>query len=205
MKQLDIEYETIYIFTLHSFCSMATLVISLVLLAAWLCHGRVMQLSPFPTWHWKVLALTRLLQSLLPTYSCTVHLLVFFSEVYFPALLIVGNCTCKVLAMCWCFMKRATGKNNGFTYFRPAQLSTVGKRACIWIQDLLMDLRNLQRARGDLRFRGVKGTTGTQASFLALFDGDDAKVGVCVCVCISVCVCMHSSAHIHTKTIVLGN
>ena len=46
-----------------------------------------------------------------------------------------------------------------------------------------MDLRNLQRARGDLRFRGVKGTTGTQASFLALFDGDEAKVGVCVCVC----------------------
>ena len=44
-----------------------------------------------------------------------------------------------------------------------------------------MDLRNLQRARGDLRFRGVKGTTGTQASFLALFDGDEAKVGVCVC------------------------
>lgn len=64
----------------------------------------------------------------------------------------------------------------GFTHFQPAQLTTVGKRATLWIQDLLMDLRNLTRAREDLRFRGVKGTTGTQASFLALFDGDHDKV-----------------------------
>ncbi|KAK7507555.1 hypothetical protein BaRGS_00001490 [Batillaria attramentaria] len=63
-----------------------------------------------------------------------------------------------------------------YTHLQPAQLTTVGKRACIWLQDLLMDLRNLQRAASDLRFRGVKGTTGTQASFLALFDGDDRKV-----------------------------
>ncbi|ESP04011.1 hypothetical protein LOTGIDRAFT_110374 [Lottia gigantea] len=59
-----------------------------------------------------------------------------------------------------------------YTHLQPAQLCTVGKRACIWLQDLLMDLRNLERAQKDLRFRGVKGTTGTQASFLALFDGD---------------------------------
>uniref|UniRef100_A0A673MYP2 Adenylosuccinate lyase n=1 Tax=Sinocyclocheilus rhinocerous TaxID=307959 RepID=A0A673MYP2_9TELE len=54
----------------------------------------------------------------------------------------------------------------GFTHYQPAQLTTVGKRACLWLQDLVMDMRNLQRAREDLRFRGVKGTTGTQASFL---------------------------------------
>lgn len=62
--------------------------------------------------------------------------------------------------------------------YRPAQLTTVGKRACLWLSDLLMDLRNLTRARDDLRFRGVKGTTGTQASFLSLFDGDHEKVTI---------------------------
>ncbi len=46
----------------------------------------------------------------------------------------------------------------------------------MWANDLLMDLRNLERARKELKFRGVKGTTGTQASFLALFDGDHTKV-----------------------------
>lgn len=63
---------------------------------------------------------------------------------------------------------------------RPAQLTTVGKRACLWLQDLAMDMRNLQRACDDLRFRGVKGTTGTQASFLQLFQGDHDKVWVII-------------------------
>ncbi|KAH9061964.1 adenylosuccinate lyase [Lactarius vividus] len=64
----------------------------------------------------------------------------------------------------------------GFTHFQPAQLTTVGKRATLWLQELLWDLRNVKRARDDIGFRGVKGTTGTQASFLALFDGDHDKV-----------------------------
>jgi adenylosuccinate lyase len=64
----------------------------------------------------------------------------------------------------------------GWTHFQPAQLTTVGKRATLWLQELLWDLRNLKRARDDIGFRGVKGTTGTQASFLSLFNGDHSKV-----------------------------
>ncbi|CAM9012799.1 unnamed protein product [Wickerhamomyces anomalus] len=64
----------------------------------------------------------------------------------------------------------------GWTHFQPAQLTTVGKRATLWIQELLWDLRNFVRARNDIGLRGVKGTTGTQASFLALFHGDHDKV-----------------------------
>jgi adenylosuccinate lyase len=63
-----------------------------------------------------------------------------------------------------------------FTHFQPAQPTTVGKRACLWIQDLLLDLEEVEARRAALRFLGVKGTTGTQASFLELFHGDDGKV-----------------------------
>lgn len=64
----------------------------------------------------------------------------------------------------------------GFTHLQPAQLTTVGKRATLWLQDLLMDEDALRRIREKLRFRGVKGTTGTQASFMQLFNGDSSKV-----------------------------
>jgi adenylosuccinate lyase len=64
----------------------------------------------------------------------------------------------------------------GYTHFQPAQPTTVGKRACLWLQDLLLDLEEIERLIGWLPLRGLKGTTGTQASFLTLFGGDHAKV-----------------------------
>lgn len=56
--------------------------------------------------------------------------------------------------------------------FRPAQLTTVGKRACLWLQDLIICENNISHVRANLKFRGIKGTTGTQASFLQLFNGN---------------------------------
>jgi adenylosuccinate lyase len=64
----------------------------------------------------------------------------------------------------------------GYTHFQPAQPTTLGKRTCIWLQDLLIDLQELEYRQTNLRFLGVKGTTGTQASFLSLFKGDHNKV-----------------------------
>ncbi len=64
----------------------------------------------------------------------------------------------------------------GYTHLQPAQLTTVGKRATLWANELCMDLENLAYQRGSLKLRGVKGTTGTQASFLELFGGDGEKV-----------------------------
>jgi adenylosuccinate lyase len=64
----------------------------------------------------------------------------------------------------------------GWTHFQPAQFTTVGKRAALWIQDLLLDEAELRRQQEALPFLGVKGTTGTQASFLKLFAGDHDKV-----------------------------
>jgi len=64
----------------------------------------------------------------------------------------------------------------GFTHLQPAQLTTVGKRATLWLQDLEMDYENLIHAKECIKLRGVKGTTGTQASFMELFNGDEEKV-----------------------------
>jgi len=63
-----------------------------------------------------------------------------------------------------------------YTHFQPAQLTTVGKRVTLWMQEFALDAEELLHRIATMRFRGVKGTTGTQASFLELFDGDDAKV-----------------------------
>ncbi len=63
-----------------------------------------------------------------------------------------------------------------YTHLQPAQLTTVGKRACLWLQDFLNDLAEIRHRLRTLRCRGAKGTTGTQASYLKLFDGDHAAV-----------------------------
>ena len=63
-----------------------------------------------------------------------------------------------------------------YTHFQPAQLTTVGKRACLWLQDVMEDLGAVEDRLARLRCRGVKGTTGTQASFLTLFGGDHQRV-----------------------------
>ncbi|MDA6215509.1 lyase family protein, partial [Escherichia coli] len=62
-----------------------------------------------------------------------------------------------------------------FTHFQPAQPTTVGKRATLWLMELKLDLDDLDYLLGSLRLLGSKGTTGTQASFLELFDGDHEK------------------------------
>ena len=64
----------------------------------------------------------------------------------------------------------------GFTHYQPAQLTTVGKRFCLYLQDFMLDFERLENELANLPFRSVKGTTGTQASFLELFDGNHEKV-----------------------------
>ncbi len=64
----------------------------------------------------------------------------------------------------------------GYTHYQPAQPVTVGKRATLWMQDLISDLEELDYVRGTVKFLGCRGTTGTEASFLELFDGDEEKI-----------------------------
>ena len=64
----------------------------------------------------------------------------------------------------------------GYTHFQPAQPTTVGKRATLWLQDFVLDVEEVEHRLNTLRFRGIRGTTGTEASFLELFDGDHGKV-----------------------------
>lgn len=86
----------------------------------------------------------------------------------------------RVVAVIDCLAKFAQQYRDlpclAFTHFQPAQPTTVGKRACLWAYDLVLDLTEIEHRLKELKAHGSKGTTGTQASFLALFDGDHAKV-----------------------------
>jgi adenylosuccinate lyase len=72
--------------------------------------------------------------------------------------------------------KHRTLPTLGYTHFQPAQMTTVGKRAALWCYEFVLDLQEIEHRLDTLLFRGVKGTTGTQASFLALFEGNHTKV-----------------------------
>ena len=72
--------------------------------------------------------------------------------------------------------EQASAPTLGYTHLQPAQPTTIGKRACLWLQDLVFDLEQIDTAVSELRFRGARGTTGTEATFLELFDGEGTKV-----------------------------
>ena len=97
--------------------------------------------------------------------------------IYHDALVKVKNKLVNVMDKLAKFAKEYAGLPTlGYTHLQPAQLVTVGKRAALWLQDLLLDYENIEYLIANTRLRGVKGTTGTQASFLELFDGDHEKV-----------------------------
>lgn len=97
--------------------------------------------------------------------------------IYHKALNLVRNKLLNVMDKLSKFALEYAGMPQlGYTHLQPAQLVTVGKRATLWLQDLQLDLENLDFVLSNTRLRGVKGTTGTQASFLQLFDGDHDKV-----------------------------
>ncbi|MDO4568091.1 MAG: adenylosuccinate lyase [Clostridia bacterium] len=89
--------------------------------------------------------------------------------------LIRGELTRAIASLSQFALKYKDMPTLGYTHYQPAQLVTVGKRACLWIQDMLLDLDELDFCITNLKFHGCRGTTGTEASFLSLFDGDHDK------------------------------
>jgi len=93
------------------------------------------------------------------------------------ALRIIAGKLASVIDLLGRFAKRYRAMPTlGFTHYQPAQLTTVGKRAALWCYEFVMDLQEIEHQLATLPFRGVKGTTGTQASFLSLFAGNHKKV-----------------------------
>lgn len=97
--------------------------------------------------------------------------------IYYNALLVIKRkIACVMHEIADFALKYKSLPTLGFTHLQPAQLVTVGKRACLWLQDLEMDYENIDHLLKTIKLRGVKGTTGTQASFMELFGNDDKKV-----------------------------
>ncbi|MCX5634834.1 MAG: lyase family protein, partial [Planctomycetota bacterium] len=87
-----------------------------------------------------------------------------------------GKLACVINLLGTFAKKYRSAATLGFTHFQAAQLTTIGKRAALWCYEFVMDLHQIEHQLDNLPFRGIKGTTGTQASFLALFDGNHNKV-----------------------------
>ncbi|MBR1624725.1 MAG: adenylosuccinate lyase, partial [Clostridia bacterium] len=97
--------------------------------------------------------------------------------IYYNALLVIKRkIACVMHKIADFALKYKSLPTLGFTHLQPAQLVTVGKRACLWLQDLEMDYENIDHLLKTIKLRGVKGTTGTQASFMELFGNDEKKV-----------------------------
>lgn len=90
--------------------------------------------------------------------------------------LLIGRCVATIKALEAFALQHRELPTLAYTHFQPAQLTTVGKRATLWLQDFLMDARALHHLLQTIPFRGCKGTTGTQASYLDLFEGDHGRV-----------------------------
>ncbi|MBQ3935263.1 MAG: adenylosuccinate lyase, partial [Clostridia bacterium] len=98
--------------------------------------------------------------------------------IYRDALRLIRKELCSVISnLCDFAEKYRSVPTLGYTHYQPAQLVTVGKRASLWVQDLVSDLSELDFALGTIKFLGCRGTTGTEASFMKLFDGNEEKIG----------------------------
>lgn len=97
--------------------------------------------------------------------------------IYRDALIHVRRSLCTVIANLAQFAQQYRAMPTlGYTHYQPAQLVTVGKRATLWMQDFMSDLEELDFVIDSIRFLGSRGTTGTEASFMELFDGDEARI-----------------------------
>lgn len=97
--------------------------------------------------------------------------------IYRDALKYIRGEVCKVISLlCDFALKYKDLPTLGYTHFQPAQLVTVGKRASLWIQDFMTDLEEIDFALENIKFLGCRGTTGTEASFMDLYNGDEEKI-----------------------------